>query len=260
MARGARGKVRSGSDGAGAPRASRSTRGRAHKSTSVPPAKAPGAGRGGGLQASYDRFKEFGGKRYTGMQVGRRHKWRYDPGEWTEKKVTPDKWEFAYSVVKRRAGKAPEGSGAPVGTAYHWYILADQTVTKLDANSYTTEMAGLKYKLAHRRADKQSWSASERAQRKRLIQILREMISELEKSPEAPTENATRTTAEKGAPAPLRTAPPDGTGNGTNGHRSATTRSHRAADAAGKKNGPSRSSPSKRARGRKASPKAAAHA
>jgi hypothetical protein len=121
------------------------------------------------------------------MKVGRRHKWRYDAGEWIEKKVTPDKWEFSYAVPKRRAGKAPEGSGAPVGTAYHWYILADQTVTKLDANSYSTEMTGLKYKLAHRRADKQSWSASDRAQRRRLIQLLRDMIAELEESPEAPT-------------------------------------------------------------------------
>ena len=101
---------------------------------------------------SYDKFKEYEGKRYTGMQVGRGHKWQYDAGQWTEKKVTPDKWEFEYSVVKRRKGRAPEGSGAPIGTAYSWYILADQIVTKLDANSYTTEMKGLKFKLAHKRA------------------------------------------------------------------------------------------------------------
>lgn len=135
-------------------------------------------------RSSYDRFKEFEGKRYTGMKVGRRHKWRYDAGEWTEKKVTPDKWEFQYAVTKRRAGKAPEGSGAPVGTAYRWYILAHQVVTKLDANSYTTEMAGLKYKLAHKRAEKESWNASENAQRKHLVAILRELIAELEKPAE----------------------------------------------------------------------------
>src|SRR5437588_3706732 len=133
---------------------------------------------------AYDQFKEHEGKRYTGMKVGRGHKWRYDAGEWVEKKVTPDKWEFQYSVVKRRKGRAPEGSGAPVGTAYNWYILAHQVVTKLDANSYTTEMAGMKYKLAHKRADKTTWSASERAQRKRLVQILREMIAEIERQPE----------------------------------------------------------------------------
>ena len=76
------------------------------------------------------------------MKVGRGHNWRYEAGDWTEKKVTPDKWEFQYSVVKRRKGRAPEGSGAPLGTAYSWYILAHEIVTKLDANSYTTEMAG----------------------------------------------------------------------------------------------------------------------
>jgi hypothetical protein len=76
-------------------------------------------------RSSYDRVKEFRGKRYTGMQVGRSHKWRYDAGEWKERKVTPDRWEFSYAVTKRRAGRAPEGSGAPVGTAYHWYVIAD---------------------------------------------------------------------------------------------------------------------------------------
>ena len=65
-----------------------------------------------------------------------------------------------------------------MGTAYHWYILADQVITKLDANSYMTEMVGVKYKLAHRRADKDAWSASERAQRKHLVQVLEELIAE----------------------------------------------------------------------------------
>src|ERR1700704_671975 len=94
------------------------------------------------MATAYDQFKEHEGKRYSGMKIGRGHKWQYDAGQWTEKKVTPDKWEFQYSVVKRRKGRAPEGSGAPLGTAYSWYILAHEIVTKLDANSYTTEMAG----------------------------------------------------------------------------------------------------------------------
>jgi hypothetical protein len=147
-------------------------------------AKGNGRAPASAVKSAYDHFKEFGGKRYTGMQVGRGHKWHYDAGDWTEKKVTPDKWEFTYSVAKRRKGNAPEGSGAPVGTAYHWYILADQKVTKLDANSYMTEMAGLKYKLAHKRADRETWSDSARAQKRRLVQLLREMISELEESPD----------------------------------------------------------------------------
>jgi len=137
-------------------------------------------------RGSYDKPKEFEGKRYTGMKVGGHHRWIYDAGEWAEKKVTPDKWEFSYAVTKRRKGRAPEGSGAPVGTAHHWFILADQTVTKVDANSYTTEMKGVKHKLAHRSAGKETWSASERAQRKHLAAILREMLADLEKDEAVP--------------------------------------------------------------------------
>jgi hypothetical protein len=128
------------------------------------------------ISKSYNQFKEFEGKKYTGMKVGRTHKWYYDKGEWKEKKLTPDKWQFTYNVTKRRAGNAPEGSGVPVGTEYHWYILANQNVKKLGANNYTTSMIGLKYKLAHKRAERNNWSSSDNAQRKRLIEILEELI------------------------------------------------------------------------------------
>ena len=131
------------------------------------------------ISKSYNQFKEFQGKNYTGMKVGRTHKWYYDKGEWKEKKVTPDKWQFSYNVTKRRAGNAPEGSGVPVGTEYHWYILANQNVKKLDANNYTTSMIGLKYKLAHKRADKNNWSSSDNVQRKRLIEILESLIENI---------------------------------------------------------------------------------
>ena len=133
------------------------------------------------ISKNYNEYKEFEGRKYTGMKVGRSHKWYYDKGEWKEKKITPDKWEFTYAVNKKRAGQAPEGSGVPVGTEYHWYILAHQNVRKLDANSYTTSMTGLKYKLAHRRAEKEAWNATDNIQRKRLIQILQELIDQLKK-------------------------------------------------------------------------------
>lgn len=131
------------------------------------------------ISKSYNQFKEFEGKKYTGMKVGRTHKWYYDKGEWKEKKLTPDKWQFTYNVTKRRAGNAPEGSGVPVGTEYHWYILANQSVKKLDANNYTTSMIGLKYKLAHKRAERNNWSSSDNAQRKKLIEILEELIENI---------------------------------------------------------------------------------
>jgi hypothetical protein len=129
---------------------------------------------------TYNRFKEFEGRRYTGMKIGRGHKWHYDPGVWSEKKITQDEWEINYSVTKRRAGKAPEGSGVPVGTQYHWYIIAHQVVSKLNANDYSTSLTGLKFKLAHKRADKETWSASTKAQQKKTVQILRQIAAELE--------------------------------------------------------------------------------
>jgi hypothetical protein len=45
------------------------------------------------------------------MKIGRSHTWRYDRGEWKETKITPDLWQIGYAVTKRRAGRAPEGSG-----------------------------------------------------------------------------------------------------------------------------------------------------
>ena len=133
------------------------------------------------LAVSYDEFKEHEGQRYTGMKVGRSHKWYYDQGEWKEKKITPDLWEIGYAVSKRRAGRAPEGSGVPVGTDTHWYILAHQNVAKQTANDYTTSLSGLKFKIAHKRAGNEKWSATPRTQRKRMIMFLRSVLADLEK-------------------------------------------------------------------------------
>ncbi len=135
------------------------------------------------LSKSYNEFKGFEGQQYTGMKIGRSHKWYNDKGEWKETKITPDLWEISYAVTKRRAGKAPEGSGVPVGTEYHWYILAHQNVKKLNANDYTTTLTGLKYKLAHKRYDKEKWSTTAKTQKKRLIKLMQELITQLDKEP-----------------------------------------------------------------------------
>src|SRR5918999_4823928 len=136
------------------------------------------------LAVSYNEFKEHEGQRYTGMKIGRSHKWHYDRGEWKETKITPDLWQIGYAVTKRRAGRAPEGSGVPVGTAYHWYVLAHQNVAKETANDYTTSLSGLKFKIAHKRAGSEKWSATPRTQRKRMIMFLRNVLADLEKQSE----------------------------------------------------------------------------
>lgn len=132
------------------------------------------------MKRGYDALKDYKGEKYRGMKVGRGHKWNYDKGEWKEKKITPDTWEIHYEVRKRRVGKAPEGSGVPVGTKYNWLILAHQVVEKKNANVYTTVMDGMKFKVAHASADKKTWNLSEQAQRKRVVKILREMADEIE--------------------------------------------------------------------------------
>jgi hypothetical protein len=138
------------------------------------------------LKKTYDAFKNYEGRRYTGMRVGGHHKWHYDSGVWKETKVAPDRWQINFAVVKRRAGHAPEGSGAAVGTEYHWYILAHQTVRKIDANSYTTALTGLKYMLSYKRPATGKWSASDRAQKRKLAKILRETAEELEREAAEP--------------------------------------------------------------------------
>lgn len=131
----------------------------------------------------YDEVKFYRGSQYTGMPVGRSHKWYYDKGDWRETKITPDLWEISYEVTKRRAGHAPKGSGAAIGTEYQWYIMAFQNVGKLNKDDYSTSLKGLKFKLAHKRASNNKWSLSSTAQRKKLIEFFKEMIGNLKKKP-----------------------------------------------------------------------------
>jgi hypothetical protein len=92
----------------------------------------------------------------------------------------------------------------PVGTEYHWYVLAHQNVLKLNANDYTTSLAGVKLKVAHRRAETGKWSASPHAQRKRMIEFLQGMIEELKRQKDEPV---TPETEEKRTSSPKRVVP-----------------------------------------------------
>jgi hypothetical protein len=146
----------------------------------------------GGIMAKKDKnteekfntLKEFEGSRYSGMKVGATHKWYYDQGEWRERKVTPEEWDIYYETTKRRAGKAPEGTGAPVGTEYNWLVIAHQRVDKCDANSYDTFLEGKKFKVAHKRASKNTWNVKEKTQRKKVIAFLERIIEDLKKADE----------------------------------------------------------------------------
>ncbi len=132
---------------------------------------------------AYDDIKDFKGQKYTGMPVGRRHTWIYPNGLWKEQKVAPDQWEFTFTSIKQREGSAPVGSGAPPDTQYHWYILAHQRVRKIDSDSYSTFMNGVKYKLAHKRPHWRRWSSQypdQLSERERVIAVLESTLASLE--------------------------------------------------------------------------------
>jgi hypothetical protein len=130
----------------------------------------------------FDDMKEFNGQAYTGMRVGGTHLWHYDNGLWTETKEAPDQWSFQFNCTKGRAHSAPPNTGALVQTKYHWYILADQIATKIDENSYLTEMKGVKFKVGHQRPHWRHFSYEYPEQvgyNERIIAILEQAIRQL---------------------------------------------------------------------------------
>lgn len=133
----------------------------------------------------YNSIKKYKNQIYTGMKVGDSHHWNYNNGKWVETKVTPDQWTIKFNSIKSRVNAAPHNTGASIGTQFHWYIIADQIATKLDANSYMTEMDGLKFKVGHKRPHWKTFSYNYPEQisyKKRIIEILKNIIKNLEKN------------------------------------------------------------------------------
>jgi hypothetical protein len=131
---------------------------------------------------SYDDLKDFHGQAYSGMSVGGQHTWIYPNGRWQERKVAPDRWEFTFSSLKERERSAPDGSGVPDGTQFHWYLMAHQRVRKVDKDCYTTFMDGVKYKIAHKRPHWRKWSdeyPDQVPERERLGAILEDALASL---------------------------------------------------------------------------------
>ena len=116
------------------------------------------------------------------MKIGGSHKWHYDKGTWFETKLTPNQWTFNFHSVKTRFNAAPMDSGAKLNTKYHWYIIADQLASKLDSNSYITDMKGVKFKLGHKRPNWKKFSYNypeQQSYRDRVINILERTLENL---------------------------------------------------------------------------------
>lgn len=131
-----------------------------------------------------DDMKDFNGKPYSGMTVGGKHLWDYQNAVWEETKVTPDQWAIKFTALKHRHNTAPVGSGVPLGTEYHWFILADQVVKKTTCDDYTTELTGTKFKLGHKRAYWKGFSytySGQQSYKEKLLQVLKDTVKQLEK-------------------------------------------------------------------------------
>ncbi|MFX1374732.1 MAG: hypothetical protein ACFFA0_02865 [Promethearchaeota archaeon] len=116
------------------------------------------------------------------MKVGGSHSWNYNNGKWFETKKAPDKWTFSFDSLKTRIIPAPRNTGATRKTQFHWYIIADQIATKVDQNSYTTSMKGVKFKIGHKRPEWRTFSYNYPNQityKERIIKILEEVIKKL---------------------------------------------------------------------------------
>lgn len=133
---------------------------------------------------NYDTLKKFNGRLYTGMVIGGTHDWLYPDGRWKETKISPDKWEFSFESLKRRTHESRDNTGAAEGTIFHWYILADQKATKLDKDSYSTSMNGIKFKIGHKRPYWREFSYNyidQISYEERVTQALKETLETLKK-------------------------------------------------------------------------------
>ncbi|TFG05737.1 MAG: hypothetical protein EU536_00755 [Promethearchaeota archaeon] len=130
---------------------------------------------------SYNALKDYDGQKYTGMNIGGRHIWNYTNAIWDETKVSPDKWDIKLTSLKTRSHRAPPRTGALERTQYHWYIVADQKVVKLDENSYSTTMTGVKFKIGYKKPTWNQWSYryQHETYEDKIIKILEETIERL---------------------------------------------------------------------------------
>jgi len=130
----------------------------------------------------YNSLKKYKNSTYTGMQIGGMHKWIYNDGKWIEIKKAPDRWSFEFKSLKTRLNPAPKNTGAKIQTKFHWYIIADQIATKIDANSYMTEMKGVKFKIGHKRPHWKKFSyeyPEQTSYKEKIIEILERILRKL---------------------------------------------------------------------------------
>jgi hypothetical protein len=107
---------------------------------------------------SFADVKEHRGVEHSGSNVGANRSWAA-AGRWQEVKVGAEKWGFKWEGSQVRLGsQAPAGSGADLGSEFHYLVLGHQFVRKADSNTYESRLAGSKYQIGHKRPGWLLWS------------------------------------------------------------------------------------------------------
>jgi hypothetical protein len=70
----------------------------------------------------------------------------------------PGRGKFQFFSTKTRNKPLPLGSGCDLGTQYHWLVVTNQCVRKIDADSYKTFMNGLKFKVGYKKPNWRDYS------------------------------------------------------------------------------------------------------
>lgn len=97
------------------------------------------------------KIQNHQGHKYTGSPVGYKHHWEYTNPDVIETKERPDQWRFQMRSIKRKVIPTRNMGSIEPGTKYHWMFIGEQTVEKIDENTYTTDLTANKYKLGHKR-------------------------------------------------------------------------------------------------------------
>lgn len=127
---------------------------------------------------SFADVKEHRGQDYAGSRVGSVHSW-WAPGTWQEVKLSPEKWGFEWAGTQERIkATAPPGSGADLGSEFHYLLVAHQFVRKADENTYESRVVGSKHQVGHKRAGWLQWSHEYPGQESERDRIERLLIRE----------------------------------------------------------------------------------
>jgi len=139
----------------------------------------------GAKKASVHPLTEFEGEAYNGLRATQT--WAMGKGKWEEQPTGALSWDILFETIAVKPLKA--GTGMPIGSEHHSYLLAHQKLVKTRNNTYQVRLEGVKFKLAHKETG-EKWSANAGVRHNNLIKILKQALNDLEmRHGQAPSES-----------------------------------------------------------------------